>query len=129
MKKTDVDELINKGLALLDHKRGTSSFDLERKASELLVITASLSQVKYQLEQDLIKARSLERASMSKAVAGASGVSVTEKKLSAESNSIYMADREALETVEATLAYIKAMYDIFTNGHIFYRRLLREETY
>jgi hypothetical protein len=50
---------------------------------------------------------------------------VTEKKLEADVNQDYVDAREELETLEANITYIKGIIEVFTNGHIFYRQMLR----
>lgn len=122
----DVEEVINKGLELLDHKKGMSTFDLETKASTLLVLTANLSAVKFELEQQKVKALSTERASSARSMSKSTGKTVTEKKLEAETDPEYVNSREELETLENEISYIKAMIDVFNNGHIFYRHVMKE---
>lgn len=121
----DIEDLINRGMELLRHKRTTDTFELETKASSLLQITAELAQVRHTLEQALIKARSVERASAARSMFGTSEKTVTEKKLRAETDVEYTAAREDLEEIENNITYIRGMMDIFKDGHIFYRQILR----
>jgi len=123
----DIGDLINRGMELLEHKRTTDTFQLETKASSLLQITAELAQVRHGLEQALIKARSVERASAAKSMFGTNEKTVTEKKLRAETDVEYTAAREDLEDIENNITYIKSMMEIFRDGHIFYRRLIKED--
>lgn len=121
-----LEKLCEKGLEFLQHKRGIDTFELENKAAQLLTINAELSQTRLQLEYNLIKARSIERAEAARSMANSQGKTVTEKKLEFETDPPYVIAREALEKAEAEVSYIRTMYEIFTNGHIFFRNLLKD---
>jgi hypothetical protein len=95
------------------------------RATKFLIMQAILVDEKRKSEEDKVKLTTLVEASFSEAVGKASG-GITEKKLSAERDLSYIEAREALGECEAKISWLKSYVEIFNNGHICYRGLMRE---
>jgi hypothetical protein len=126
MVNEEVRKIIDTGLVLLDRTTASSQRDMEVRASSLLMIVAELSQERHELENEKIKASSTERGTFANAVHKAEGKNVTEKKLWAEAKPEYVQAKEALSAVDNDVAYLKAMIDVFMNGHVMWRQFSKE---
>jgi len=117
-----VESLVKKALELLPHKKGTSQFDLEQKASTFLLLVTRLAQARYEVEQDLVKLTTIQTATFAAAIENVnSELKVTEKKAKAQTNKAYTTAREELESLTAKITYIKTIQSVMDNAHIFYR--------
>jgi hypothetical protein len=55
------------------------------------------------------------------------GSKITESKIKVEAAPEYLLSREALETSENDLNFLKTYYEIFLNAHIQYRNMAKSE--
>lgn len=124
-----INNLVDKGLAVLPRTKKVGENDLIDRATLLLTYTANLHNYRFILENRKIKAVSIERTTEAEQVFGIKNIkdtklTVTEKKLIAQSSEEYITAREELERIDSAITYVKYMAEVFTNGHI----LLRQQT-
>lgn len=124
----EVQTLIESGLAAISRDKGLSPMEMEIRASSLLLFVATLARVRNDLERTLIKQTSLSTGSYAKAVHAQEKGNITEKKLLAETDTTYIASREASEEIESDLTYLKTIIDVFRDGHIMWRMFIRSDT-
>lgn len=119
--------VINQGNELLPAKRASSSYDLQEKAATLLLITAKLAQERRVLEGLLLRASSVEKAIFAQTFSASTVKTVAEKQLQTEADFDVLLKHEETGDIKKDIAYVSAMVDIFTNGHILYRNIMKEE--
>jgi hypothetical protein len=124
---SNAESVINQGNELLPARRSSSSFDLQEKASTLLLITAKLAQERRVLEGLLLRASSVEKATYAQVFNAATAKAVSERQLNADTDSSVLARKEEAGDIKKDIAYVSAMIDIFTNGHILYRNVMKDE--
>jgi hypothetical protein len=118
-------EFIEEYMKLLPSDEVVHPREAERRASQFLTAIAVLAQYKHTLGSQRIKATSLERVANAQAIQLASGKTITEKKVEAEASSVYIAAREAFETEENDISYVRTLMEVFNNAHIQYRQMSR----
>lgn len=119
--------VIEQGQALLPAKRAASSYDLQEKAATLLLVTAKLAQERRVLEGLLLRAASVEKATYAQVFNTATAKAVSERQLKADTDSGVLLRHEETGDIKRDIAYVSAMIDIFSNGHVLYRTIMREE--
>ena len=119
--------VIEEGNALLPARRSSSSYDLQEKAATLLLITAKLAQERRVLEGLLLRASSVEKATYAQVFNAATAKAVSERQLKADTDSSVLERKEEAGDIKKDIAYVSAMIDIFTNGHILYRNVMKDE--
>jgi len=97
----------------------------ERRAGEFLVAMAKIATWKHDLSTIQIKYVSVQTAVYASEMSKGQAKTVTENKLNAEASLDYTEVREGLEKVQNDMSYLKAMYEIFQNAHIYYRTMSR----
>lgn len=104
---------------------GTSiSFtEAERRAGEFLAAQATITNWRHAFSDDKIKLLSIQTAVYAQEMTKGTAKTVTENKMMAEASAEYTAAREELERIENDISFLKAYFDIFTNAHIFYRKM------
>lgn len=122
---SDMKVFIDKYSALLPVGTSISYVEAERRAGEFLVALAMITNWRHLLGNDKIKLTSVQTAVYAEEMSKGTSKTVTENKLNAEASAAYTNARESLEEIENDLSYLKAYYDIFTNGHIFYRTMAK----
>lgn len=120
-------ETIDKYAALLPLGGSVSTVEAERRAGEFLHAQATISNWRHMLGDEKIKLTSIQTATYASEMSRGTAKTVTENKLTAEASAEYTKAREDLERIENDLSYLKAYYDIFQNGHVFYRQLSKGE--
>lgn len=120
-------KVIEEGNALLPAKRASSSYDLQEKAATLLLITAKLAQERRVLEGLLLRASSVEKATYAQVFNMATAKAVSERQLKADTDSSVLERKEEAGDIKKDIAYVSTMIDIFTNGHILYRNVMKDE--
>lgn len=121
----DIKEFIQGYAELLAVGTSVSFTEAERRAGEFLSAMAQITDVRHLLSNEKIKLLSVQTATYAQELGKGTAKTVTENKTSAEASPIYMKAREELEGIENDLSYLKAYYDIFNNGHIFYRTMAK----
>lgn len=124
---SDMTDFIDQFAELLPVGTSISYVEAERRAGEFLRALASITNWRHMLNSEKIKLLSVQTATFAGEMSKGTAKTVTENKLTAEASGAYTAAREALESVDNDLSYLKAYYDIFTNGHIFYRNMAKGE--
>lgn len=127
MLEIEVQELIETGLTLLGRERGFSSMDMEERASSLLLLVAKIGQISNELQHKRIEALSLERAYFGVTLSKTEGKNITERKIIVDANKEYRNSKVVLETLDADLAYLKTIIEVFNNGHVMWRQFSRSE--
>lgn len=124
----EIKEYIAKYSALLPVAKSISLPEAERRAGEFLSAQAQLTEWRHQLSEDKIKYLSVQTAVYAQQLSKGVAKTMTENKVTAEASAEYIEAREALEGIENDIAYLKAYYEIFHDGHVFYRQMSRGES-
>lgn len=96
------------------------------RATQFLIMVAVLTDEKRSSEEDKAKLSTVVSATYCEAMRTADGKNTTEKKIVAETETIYTEARETLEEIEAKISWLKTYINIFENAHLTYRQLSRE---
>jgi len=113
-------------IELLPVNKSISAPEAERRAGQFLQVCAEITERRHFLSEDKIKLSTLQSVVYAEELSKATGKTVTENKVTVEAARAYTDAREALEFIENDINYLKAMYDIFNNGHLFYRNMAKE---
>lgn len=127
MELSKLKKLISEAVELLPTEKAVSEREAERRAGRFLEIQAFIVDSIDTLNDNKIRATSLEKAVYAKVLSEVRVKQVTEKKIQTEADPDYQATRENLEDVDARINYLKSYYKIFDNAHIFYRQLSKAE--
>lgn len=122
---TDFKEFIEKYEHLLPVGTSISYTEAERRAGEFLVALATITNIRHMLGSEKIKLLSIQTATYASEMSKGTAKTVTENKLTAEASVEYTKAREELESIENDLTYLKAYYEVYNNGHLFYRQMCR----
>lgn len=87
---------------------------------------AKITDWRHQFNEDKIKKLTIQTATYAEQMSLQSAKTVTENKMHAEASKPYEKAREELESVDNDLSYLKAMFDVFNNAHIFYRGIAKD---
>lgn len=123
---TEMEQFIEKYSQLLAVNKSLSHTEAERRAGEFLYALTKLIDWKHILTNEKIRLLSIQTATYASEMHKGKAKTMTENKLSAEASEEYIKVREDLEKIENDISYLKAYYDIFTNGHLFYRQMCKE---
>lgn len=124
----DVKDYIDKYKSLLALSKSISLPDAERRASMFLEAMATLTDWKHVFSESKIKLISIQTAVYAEQMSKGLGKTMTQDKIAAEASKEYETAREELERLENDISYIKAYYDIFKDGHLFYRQMAKGES-
>jgi hypothetical protein len=123
----EVKEIIEKYEKLLPLEGSISYVEAEKRAGAFLTIMAKIANWKHMFADDKIRLLSLQSATYASELAKGKYKTMTENKVQAEASEEYQKSREALESIENDISYLKAYSDIFLNAHLFYRQMARGE--
>lgn len=126
---TEIKEYIQTIVALLPLAKSISQPEAERRAGEFLAAQSQITEWRHLLSDEKIKLTSVQTAVYAEEMSKGTAKTVTENKMMAEASSSYTNAREELERIENDVSYLKAYYDIFNNGHIFYRAIAKGESF
>ena len=118
-------DIIDGYAALLPVGTSISYVEAERRAGEFLVIQAKITDWKHLLTSEKIRLLTVQTATFAQEMSKGTAKTVTENKLTAEASAAYSKAREELESIENDISYLKAFYDVFNNGHIFFRTMAK----
>lgn len=121
----EIKQMIQHYSEMLPVGTSVSYTEAEKRAGEFLIAMALITDARHALGTEKIKLLSVQTATYAQEMSKGTAKTVTENKLTAESSEAYTQAREALEQVENDLSYLKAYYDIFNNGHLFYRQIAK----
>jgi len=123
----EIKDFLESYTQLLPSDKGISPFEAERRAAQFLVACAHIANWRHLYGQEKIRTTSLERAVYSNVLSVLGGSKITESKIKVEAAPEYLLSREALETSENDLNFLKTYYEIFLNAHIQYRNMAKSE--
>ena len=121
-----IESVVNQYLELLPVEDKNLLVKSEDKASRFLIAIAKLAGIRDQLLNAKIKKDSLLCVAFNEAIKTAEGKDSKAREAAAEAMPAFIAIREEVETIEAQLSYSKVMMDIFLNGHLVYRALMKD---
>lgn len=119
--------VIEKANEMLPSLPGASLLDLQEKASQFLLTVAKLAQERRTLEQALLKAQSIEKATYAHVLFKTEAKTVKEKEIIADADPNVLQANEASGELKSDITYVATCIDIFKNGHLLYRQSLRSE--
>lgn len=123
-------EILKQFIDLLPLGRSISFTEAERRAGRFLEGMALVIDARHRLGEDKIKRLTTQTAIYAEQLhANKSDEkgSYYVSKAATEASKEYQTAREEFENVDNDMAYLKAMYDIFNNAHIFYRNQAKGE--
>lgn len=121
----DFKEFVQKYESLLPVGTSVSYTEAERRAGEFLVAMATITNIRHMLSSEKIKLLSIQTVTYASQMSKGTAKTVTENKLTAEASEEYIKSREELESIENDLSYLKAYYEVYNNGHLFYRAMAK----
>ncbi len=122
-------QYLEKYSALLPLGKSVSQPEAERRAAEFLSAMATITDWRHVYSNEKIKLLSAQTAVYAQEMGKGTAKTVTENKLAAEASDAYTQAREELERIDNDLAYLKAYYEVFMNGHVFYRNVAKGESF
>lgn len=120
-----IEEFISEHIDLITVDNRSLAQATER-AAKFLVAQAVLSSEIKNLEEQKAKIQTLNSTNYAIALQGVEAKNVTEKKMLADTDKNYIEVREALETVDANITYLKTHIRIFENAHVLFRQHSKE---
>lgn len=120
-------EVLSQYSALLQLNKSISCPEAERRAGEFLVALAKITDWRHSFSEEKIRLLSIQTAVYAQELGKGTAKTVTENKVAAEASPEYTQAREELERIENDLSFLKAYYEIFHNGHLFYRQMAKGE--
>lgn len=123
----EVKDFVDKYSKLLALNKSISTSEAERRAGEFLSAMATLTNWRHTFAEDKIRLISIQTAVYAEQLSKGTAKTMTENKVTAEASGEYLEAREGLERIENDISYLKAYYDIFHDGHIFYRQMAKGE--
>jgi hypothetical protein len=122
----EIKEYLNKQAELLPVNRSISQPEAERRAVIFLETCAKIADWRHLLSEGKIQSVTMQSVVYAEELSKCTGKTVTENKITVEAHPKYTGAREEFESVENDLSYLKAMLDVFLNGHLFYRAMAKE---
>lgn len=122
-----VKEELNQYLVLLPVGTSISFTEAERRAGLFLEGMAKVASIKHELGEVKISSLSIQTATFAEEMSKGTAKTVTENKLTAEASKSYAEAREQYESIDNDISYLRAIYEILNNGHIFYRNYAKGE--
>lgn len=126
MSNSDLRSMMEEYAKLLPVGTSVSYVEAERRAGEFLVALAKITDLKHSFSSEKIRLLSVQTSVFASELAKGDGKTITKDKIVAEASEVYQIAREDLEAVDNDLSYLRAYYDIYLNGHLFYRNLAKE---
>lgn len=99
--------------------------EAEKRAGMFLEAMAYVTNIRHILSSEKIKLLTIQTAVYAVEMNKGTAKTVTENKMMAEASDDYTKAREELEEIDNDLSYLRAYYDIFNNGHIYYRSMAK----
>jgi microsomal dipeptidase-like Zn-dependent dipeptidase len=119
-------DTIAKYTALLPVNGSLTTQEAERRAGEFLVIMAIITEWKHMFTTEKIKYTSVQTVVFAEEVFKGDAKTITENKLKAEASKVHVTARENLERIENDISYLKTVYEVMNNGHLYYRQMSKE---
>jgi hypothetical protein len=119
-------ELVMSHIGMIEIDRN-AIIEARSRAARFLVIQSHLNDHLKILDDVMVKASTQEKASYAQAILVAPGKNVTEQKVHAEADPMYVQAREACELVKSEHNWTKRHYEIFENAHVMFRQIAAEK--
>jgi len=119
--------VIEKANELLPSTAGVPVQELFDKAATFLLTVAKLASERRTLEQALLRAQSIEKATYASSLFKAEAKTIKEKEIITDADNDVLHAVEAVAEIKADITYVATCIDIFKNGHLLYRQSLRSE--
>lgn len=113
-------------IELLPVNKSISAPEAERRAGLFLQACAELAERRHFLGEDKIKLTTVKAITYREEQSKAEGKTVGERAAEVEASTPYIESREALESADNDINYLKAMHEVFLNAHLFYRSMAKE---
>lgn len=123
----EIKDRLEKYIKMLPMGTSVSFTEAEKRAGSFLEAMAFVTEMRHLLSQEKIKSLSLQTAVYAQELSKGTGKTMTENKISAEASKDYTSAREDLEGLDNDLSYLKAHFDIFMAGHVFWRNVAKGE--
>jgi hypothetical protein len=124
----NIDEFLEPYLAKLPMEGVISDIEAAKRSSEFLNASAHLTAYKLELMNNEIESSSVEDAAFASAINEQEGGDAKKREANAKANPLYMGAKKDHALKKAQVRTIDSYINIFTNAHIFYRRLVKEYT-
>lgn len=121
-----IDKVVEQYINLLPIDNGMQN-NSDVKASKFLLAIAKLAEFRLHLTQERIKKDSLKSIAYAEAINNAPGTSAPIREANAEANADYISVQSEVASTDNLLKYVVTMQDLFTNAHLLYRALLKEQ--
>lgn len=122
----EIKEYLTKQTEMLAVNHSISQPEAERRAGLFLEVCAKIVDWRHAMSEGKIETVTMQAVTYAEQLSKCTGKTVTENKLTVEANPAYTGVREELESVENDISYLKAMHEVFLNGHLFYRSMAKE---
>lgn len=100
--------------------------EAQQRTTAFLIMVAILADERRDTEELKAQLSTLNSATYARAMSSSAAKQVTAAKAEAENNGDYTEAREALESCEAKIAWLKTYIDIFSQAHVTYRQFSKE---
>ena len=121
-----IESIVNQYIELLPVEDKNLLVRSEDKASRFLIAIAKLAAIRDQLLNTKVKKDSMLCVAFNEAIRTAEGKDSKAREAAAEANPAYLDIREEVEIINNQLIYLRTMQDIFLNGHLVYRSLMKD---
>jgi hypothetical protein len=125
---SDMKAMLSRYNELLPVGTSVSYTEAERRAGEFLYAMSEVTNLKHVFSSEKIKLLTVQTTTYASEMGRGTAKTVTENKLTAEASSEYIMAREGLEEVDNDISYLRAMFDVYQNAHVFYRQLAKGES-
>lgn len=125
----EVKEYLEKYQKLLPVGQCVSQTESERRAGEFLEAMAFITNWRHDFGKEKIRLLSVQTAVYAEQLSKGTAKTVTENKTTAEASPEYAKAREEYESIENDLTFLKAYFEIFSNAHVFYRKMSAGEVF
>lgn len=125
----DFKQFLEKYISQLSLNKSISTSEAEKRAGAFLEGMAYITDMRHNFSEEKIKFLSVQTSVYAEELSKGTAKTMTENKVTAEASVQYTKAREDLEHIDNDLAYLKAYYDIFQNGHVFYRNISKGEQF
>lgn len=125
--ENEIEALVNQYVELLPIEDNNLLAKSEVKASKFLVAIAKLVAVRDRLLNQKVKKDALKSVAYAEAINSATGSNAPTREANAAANPSYLSSAEQISMIDNQLLYIRTYIEIFTNAHLLYRSLSKNE--
>ena len=121
-----IESIVNQYLELLPVEDKNLLVKSEDKASRFLIAIAKLANLRNGLLNSKVKKESLQAVTFNEAIKTAEGKDAETRKAASRANPDYLSITEEVNIIDNQLLLVKTYIDIFTNSHLLYRALMKD---